>query len=453
MYSGWDVFNDRSNWDSLADKTTYFSGEDDGHQVKKGWVYAVPAYDIDSKKYDDDEEVYMYFSGSGDITKDQFKKINGKYYAFSQTGVMKTGVVIWCPAGTTGDTSANPESFRYIGTIDLDYANGDDIVKKGWLQTDSDEYIRITPTGDVISSTARPNHLNTSDVIKLHLHGNDGARKTGQNNIEFNDTTYTFYSNGSGNKDSGTSAKKYYSMGFQLKASSDVRYGIYNLASYGDAFYKGPFDKQSADGKVKNSVDYFFNLEDDNYIVLTTSGAKQKGAYGAKKDADGNFWLISKDHNGSLKGIWTQEVNENKSYASFETRTARNTMPALYTGHTFTGLSTLSQLGLAVEGVNDALDSVTWTTTVYKNGTVSFKASSSAGSGLAFKADYGDKTNKWIPAGILDNANKTVTTQYIDAIAEGVDDKAFAYLVTPTNDYFLNCVWFESKYPNGTSWN
>jgi hypothetical protein len=449
MYSGWDVYdNGNLGIGSLSGKTTYFSGEDDGHQVKKGWVYAVPSENIDSKKYNDDEEVYMYFSGSGDIVSDQFKKVNGKYYAFAENGVMKTGLIIWCPAGTTN------ESIHYVSKVDLDYANGDDIAKKGFLQTDSNEFIQINPSGDVIDIfNDTYNGIEPwLDTVKLHYHGSDGARRTGQNTVEFNDTNYTFSSNGSGNKDSGTSAKKYYVMGLQLKASTDVRYGIYNTADWMLPNYPGPFDEQSGTGKVGvyTSTGYLKNLRDNNYIVLTTGGAKQKGSNGSKKDADGNYWLISKDNDGALKGIWTVEVHEDKGFGvGFETRTVKNTVPGLEHNDRFWGIATLAQLGLAVENANDDLDNTEWRAIVDR-GTVKFKLVSKTGfsNTLSFKSDYADKTNKWIPAGLLDNAGKTVSIEY----DENMDPRTLDYMVTPTNDYFVNCIWYSAQDPAGNTW-
>ena len=117
----------------------------------------------------------------------------------------------------------------------------------------------------------------------------------------------------------------------------------------------------------------------------------------------------------------------------------------------FTGIATLSNLGLAVDGANDALNGTSWVATVNsKNNTVYFTLKSSV-TGLAFKSDYGDKSNKWIPAGILDNAGKTVTVNYDYALVVG-DQRTIAYMVTPTNDYFTNCIWYDAKDPYGRNW-
>ena len=144
MNSGWDPMEQMAT--EVNNRVVYFSGEDDGHQVKKGWVFAVPAQSIDSKAYSDDEEKYMYFNASGEILRDQFKRINGKYYVFSRTGIMKTGIVIWAP-DTVSDGAGN--NYRYIKTLDLDWQTGEELSKKGILRYDDgqNDYFYVDTNG------------------------------------------------------------------------------------------------------------------------------------------------------------------------------------------------------------------------------------------------------------------------------------------------------------------
>ena len=468
MLSGWDpdYFKGNAGLESLSDKRTYFSGQDDGHQVKKGWVYAVPAYGIDSEKYYDDEEVYMYFQSSGDITKDQFKKINGKYYVFDARGVMKTGVVIWA-ASTVG----NGSGLHWIGKLDMDYAEGSTVSKKGILQTGSTKYIKVTPTGRVIgtynsdgsdydpSGVLGSINAGNDEFVKLHYFGSDGARRTGANSVEFADDTYTLQTTGStGDKGSGSFSKKYYSLGIQLKAASDIRYGIYTVATYNDANYygpnanenhqyAGPFRPQSSG--ANNTENWRFNLEKEHYVVLNTSGQKLKGNKAAKKDADGNYWLIDAD-TGYLKGIWTVNVNSRKTYAN--TWTTREVSTTLYAG---TGSNTFTVWGVPYQDLVDnelalhtggAIENTRW------NAHVSWNANHTQRSVYytlnagyypngrtipSYQTDYKDGSNKWVPMGLLDNSGKTVS---VDATANN-STAAHSYDVVPTNDYFLNCYW------------
>ena len=64
-----------------------------------------------------------------------------------------------------------------------------------------------------------------------------------------------------------------------------------------------------------------------------------------------------------------------------------------------------------------------------------------------YQSDYGDKSNKWIPFGLLDNANKTVTfnlVNFADPDSASYDARTAAYCVKPTDDYFANCYWRET---------
>ena len=436
MYSGWDVYNNRSEegWnDSLGEKVTYFSGEDDGHQVKKGWVYTVPAESIDQKKYNDDEQVYMYFASSGDSVRDQFKKINGKWYVFDRKGIMKTGIILWAGAGMAPEAGT---SYRYVDKLDTDYAEGADIAKKGILQTDVNHYILVNPDGEVESidydGDSGPGMLAAGDVLKLHLHGEDGARKTGANAVEFADDTFTFTSNNNGDKGSGIFAKKYYSLGIQLKANPDIRYGIYTIASYSDTAYAGPFAPQSSDGKELSH--FRSNMSRGDYMVLTSGGAKQKGNNGAKKDGDGNYWLIDKQ-SGTLRLITTVNTHTAKSYTtSWKTKSIRQSALATIKSENYT-TQELIDAGLIIEGTEAAGITRTWKPT-FEGASVYFQPSGSLEI-RSYQSDFGDGANKWIPMGMLDNSNETVTLRY-NAVS---DAAAHAYEVTPNDDYFLNCFW------------
>ncbi len=468
MLSGWDPFNSRASFDSIKDKTTYFSGEDDGHQVKKGWVYAVPAEDIDSKKYNDDEEVYMYFQSSGDITKDTIKKINGKFYVFNNTGVMKTGVIIWSTAGVVGTA----ENYHYVDKLDMDYAEGGDVAKRGLLQTDSDQYIKVNSDGRVVNmnyadkSGMSNNYRNNVNYVKLHYFGEDGARRTGTNNIEFSDDSWTFQSNSNGNKESGVFSKKYYSLGIQVKANADIRYGVFSLASPSKADYKGALKAQSSNGREANH--WNINLEDGDYEVISTSGARIKGNNNAKKDADGNYWLIDKDTH-KLKGIWSVNVSANRNCGFFITKAVTFDPFALQGGGADYEVppadeggdasdpttwkynySALVELGLAEEyaATPDLEYTLQWKlyNASERNGyyTSSFQLINSY-QGAAFQTDYRDGSNKWVPFGLKDNAGKTVTfdSVLIDMV-NGITDNSGAhhgYDVIPNDDYFLNCYW------------
>ena len=453
MMSGWDVYEHPAEADvDVNTNAIYFSGEDDGHQVKKGWVYAVPSALVDADAHSDDEEKYMYFNNSGSIVADQFKKINGKYYVFNRTGIMKDGIVVWCPSGTSAGTPPNGQTTsKFVTTLYLDWANGEDVAKKGRLRYDSGshQFITVDTEGKVLKriddnatndESVAP--VEIGDYIKLHYFGEDGSRRTGLNNIEFADDTYTLNTVGSsGDKGTGVFSKKYYSLGILLKASSDIRFGIYT---------------QSTTSMLHaQESNYARRLVNNEYLVLTTSGAKQKGNNTAKKDADGNYWMISKDDH-ALKGIYTVGIKDANTLSNFRTKsmTGGTTLtdgvaytPAQIVAAEPDAVGYIFSESYADESAINLTTSVTDTTGTHRVGRFTLhKVANSAtgefyftysGTGPCFQSDYADGSNKWIPFGMLDNALNTCTFKHTTI----TDSQAHAYDVKPNNDYFVNCYW------------
>ena len=441
MLSGWDPYEEQILRNELTTKNaTYFSGEDDGHQVKKGWIYEVPSEFIGDggSLNDDDEEKYMYFDNNGWIVYDKIdKKINGKYYSFNRYGVMQDGLVIW----RKSKAATNTASMSYIETVDLDTSAGDDITKHGKIIFDDggSDYFYVNEKGVVQALDARggryPSDLVAGDTIALHLFGEDGARKTGLNSIEFNDDKYTFNSNNAGNKTINVDKKKYYALGLALKASSDIRYGIYVTdppATGGPdpAFFRAQqVDWEYGDDGVL--------LNSDNYLVLTTSGQKQKGNNNARKDANGDYWLISKQNDGHLLGIYTENVKMGTSaakgikvYCGVNEPTAQ-TIEMQAADHGEAGIDALETAAGgrtlfredATTGDRPLVGTMTWTKKKGSDNIWYYELT--AYNGYAYQSTFDAKSNTWIPFGMIDDANKTEVE----------------YAVTPNNDYFLNCYW------------
>lgn len=260
----------------------YFSAEDDGHRVQKGWVYAVPAVDVSKKDYDDDEEKYMYFQNNGDILRNKVKKINGKYYGFDTNGIMKTGLVAY--AGGMFYAAFDEDNTRGDELRKADvYRDGDNLPHKFKDRKAEDANHKAQNYqlyGTPILDTGKRDK--EEYPIAIYYFGADGARKTGNTNIDMADDTYVFGSNNSGAYQ-GVKSKKYYSNGLLCAASPDIRYGLYI----------------SSDSLAHKKVEYS-NISDSKFVplnqfeVINTSGAQVKGSNASKKDADGNYWLISK---------------------------------------------------------------------------------------------------------------------------------------------------------------
>ena len=471
MISGWDQVNEEVI-ESLSGKTVYFSGQDDGHQVKKGWVYDVPASSIDQGAYDDGEEKYMYFNNSGDAVTDQIKKINGKYYIFNRKGIMKTGLAVWCPDSTTASDDGN--TYKFVATFDLDYADGGDLQKKGIIRYDKNDvdWFQINPLGYVYNKNSQEN-VNEGDKVVFHYFGADGARKTGTNTVEFTDDVYTFVSKNTGNKETGVSSKKYYSMGILLKASADLKYGIYNQVISSESWLPTPTPKGTTGAFTPQgpavttdlyAAPYYAKLADadgvGDYLVLNTSGAKLKANKTAKKDADGNYWLIHQS-TGNLLGIYT--VNTKWQSQKFETNSfSYNTMTSWLASPAADDVvvranGVIVASTSSIEGFfNDTnapklLDSnintnlYNWSDWILKknssDNTYYFQTEYQHGS-YWYQGDFRGSSNKWIPFGVYDDARNTCVLQYefSDGTITG-NERCTAYNVTPTNDYFLNCYW------------
>ena len=276
MYTGWEYLEEldsrdggkaqyargNSDWDVY---TKYYSGEDDGHMVKKGWVYAVPSELIHSEKNNDEEEAYFYFNNSGILVYNQMKKINGKYYAFDKAGIMKTGLILF-------------DGSDFYKKVDLDYTESSDFIKKS----------------DCIEEKKEDNwnigqKLHTSGTdYTVHYFGSDGAEQTGTKvAVEFADGTAYFGGKHSGGGYVGENKKKYYSNGFLCKANDDIKLGLY-MINDNDA-RNGYTSAQINAGWVKSTDTTKFPC-----YVLTTSGSKKKK--GAFKDGDGNYWLVNGDN-------------------------------------------------------------------------------------------------------------------------------------------------------------
>ena len=455
MLSGFDWYDNYANR-ANGDKAKYYSDENDGHLVKRGWVYAVPSKYIDSKKNNEDEEKYMYFENSGEIVKDQIKKINGKHYVFNKTGIMETGLVIWDANGVSGSTNAD-DAGSFIKTVDLDFATGEAITKLGIFRTGSgtDEYVKMSWDRKTLTNITTVSNAQASVV--LHYFGDDGARKTGTNSIELSDDVWTFVSNGSGDKGNGAMSKKYYSFGFLLKANSDIRYGLFTEAdSLALTEVNANFPTLLHDNASRNTAL-------NGFSVLTTAGSQQKGNKTAKKDGDDQYWMIDKTTN-NLVGIWT--VNVKKDDGNFTIKELPdNDFNTVYTAIVdATGTSSnghkasIAAVNTAWNalGIADNADFVNGIATAaqiwFNRGSNVSHANANASNTTItigfpagtdvywYQTDYDGKSNKWVPAGLKNDSNKFVTISNYNA-KNGVG----SYEVTPNNDMFLNCCWVASS--------
>ena len=496
MLSGWDAYeHQEGKWD----KPRYFSGEDDGHMVQKGWVYAVPGASIDSKANDEEEEKYMYFANNGTIYKNAIKKINGKHYVFDANGIMKTGLIVWIVEGDAG--------IFYGGKVDLDEATGEEVMKKGILRYGDSDTDKHTIAWNGI-------YDNGSNHAKLHYFGSDGARRIGANVIEFSDNNYTFVSKNSGHYDSGVTKKKYYSTGLLCTADADLKYGLFGITAVaGDASpletkgdIAGTAMMVDQNTKFANACNLVVNNTSGGvttgFEVLGTSGSKVKGAKNSKKDADGNYWLID-NTTGFLVGIYTVPVKyaeQNIKFKSvFDTdasgfATQKPIVNGKAVNKTTNTTAIQTWLGGDMDNLVNGTIKLADGNTEFKEELITYSWADGAnpmpytqagkmpvadvgqfqkaaftitqvsissvsgsktnfqldvrGLGYWYQSDYNGSSNKWLPVGVQDQAGNTAHVfDYCPMVNTGTGTTGVrsltsqSYSVCPDDTYFLNCFW------------
>ena len=253
-------------------------------------------------------------------------------------------------------------------------------------------------------------------------------------------------------------------MGFLCTADPDIKYGLFvegeNLTAGSSQLEPQYAAFAGYCQEASKNPDATFG-----YTVLTTAGSKQKGADAAKKDADGNYWLINKA-NGFLQGIYTVPVNYGSKSIQFKskfswTKCVPFNMPKsskegsietsdikgrdiLYgTTETFGDREVWDFSGPG--GTSQFMDTK-FTITNHKFSSVSNVKGSDAvylkitGTGYWFQSDYNGSSNKWIPVGIMDQGGRTAHVyDYapVNTTTGGTANQA--YSVYPTDEYFLNC--------------
>ncbi|MGN8817738.1 hypothetical protein ACTNEN_05305 [Oribacterium sp. HCP28S3_H8] len=245
---------------STSSDVVYTNG--DGATRKNQWIWAVPDKNYDEGDYNDDEYSWWWAQSSGKLFTDGVKKVKGKTYAFDGKGRMLTGVVVY-----DKDNSETKYSMKQKGGYD-----GDD-----WTDLEGDDFAKKDLSGKKVYYFSNDEE-------------HDGSRKTGYQNVEFDDDTYQMYfkSNGEAEKGYVSKIKKYCANGVVLKADSDTsNYGVV----------------EDADGKhdsTGNTVLYYGDdldatkIKNGDYVLINTAGTIQKNAKN-KKDSNDVYYYTNKD--------------------------------------------------------------------------------------------------------------------------------------------------------------
>lgn len=256
-----------------SDEIVYVNG--DGAARKNQWIWAVPTEDYDESDYNDDEYSWWWAANNGRIFKDGIKKIKGKTYAFDEKGRMLVKLVshedghYYNKAGGTGTkwNSMTAEAYKAA-------ANGVDIY-----------YF--------------------SDNKKT-----DGSRKTGYQNVEFDDDTYQMYflSNGKAADGYNTKIKKFVASGIVLKANNDDSNYAGVKASYTDGKY-------SLDG---TAVEYT-GLDDGAHVLVNAAGTVQKNKKNVKDNND-VYYFTNAQGTVVYAGdkLYTSKSEDHSTEVSFE---------------------------------------------------------------------------------------------------------------------------------------
>lgn len=215
---------------AAASTSKYYSSDVDGHKVKSQWIYKVPSEDVCPDDYDDETERWFYVDKNGKPYAGATKKINGKYYTFDETGIMKSGLVLM-----KGEDASltSPTNFTFVE-------------KAGSLTAQKimdSEYTAFYFSGDEKA---------------------DGSMKTGTYKIEVDDGEYTFTFDKHGRAITGKSGNKLYINGLLLDAGDD-RYKVVEYTK--DDEYKG-FYLVSSTGTIIKSGKYVKDANDDYYATF-----------------------------------------------------------------------------------------------------------------------------------------------------------------------------------------
>ena len=222
------VMTDEWSIATAGTASNYYADLDDGAQKKNTWVWAIPSESINAQDHEDDEYRWFYMDGSGKAIANKTKKINGKWYAFDEDGIMKTEFV-----ELSGDKASNA---TFVSQFKAEDVTADEI------------YARFDD-----SDTALYYFSNTQS---------DGSMKTGNTiKIELSDDTYTFgFKSKTGAALNGVEKNKLYRCSI-LQTAGDTKYAVkkyYNGSEYVSCIVNsnGTILKGGSTGKNDNDEYY-----------------------------------------------------------------------------------------------------------------------------------------------------------------------------------------------------
>uniref|UniRef100_UPI0032605C42 hypothetical protein n=1 Tax=Clostridium sp. NkU-1 TaxID=1095009 RepID=UPI0032605C42 len=299
----------------------YFGNPEDGARVTKGWFQVVPGSYLDEGDYNDDSENWYYADKDGKLVAGEMKTINGKKYAFKESGAMVDGYKFIKLAS---------DKKTIVDIVD------NDVDDKTPTITGVPEAWENTIIGEQDSWK-----FDTTDGFKKHAFawelsgyelyyfgsGDDGAMKTNKANMTIDGDSHSFLFNKSGSYKgagkTGIDNKKYYQSGMLLTAEKEDKYAVVaTLSKSGkivaavtlttDEFLNDVMkvgNTASADGKftelydVASKVDEF-KADGIEFNLVNTSGTVQKNKEKAK---DGNDRCYKVNASGKITSVFVEK--------------------------------------------------------------------------------------------------------------------------------------------------
>lgn len=227
---------------------------DDG-ALSEGFIKAVPSENLDSDRYEDDEELTYYLNSSGNLYKNMTKKIGSYYYGFDDTGAMITNLSVW-------------QGGSFVATIDPEETDGKDLIIYNKYITKDGETKTLNPATQTI-----------------HYFNKTGKRVVSDITIDFSDDPYTYNASNSGGYN-GYKDKKFYQNGLLLKPTEE-KYGI------------------CIENRAKTNYNMMEICGANNVYVVNKNGTKVTSKTG-QKDDDDNYWLVN--NSGNFLNIYSLNV-------------------------------------------------------------------------------------------------------------------------------------------------
>ncbi len=355
MLYGWVNLNSgRETGDQAYQTADYYCGTpDDGARVDNDWrklYISQPGPDSE------DDEYWFYFGANGKkVVNNEKKKINGKYYAFDENGVMQSKWYIDTPTVVASefkgyysdaDSGARQKGwFQAVPSKNVNPGqNADDEVKwyygntNGTLVTSEVKSINgkkyaFNDEGVMMSGLWKLAYVQNADgtysATKLNIgaclkiddtnkvdalrndeadisvvyfgSGDDGAMKTGNQTVDVDGETYAFsFGKDGGSKGKGLVGPKnnyLYVQGRKVKASTDYRYQVVDGNTGAEITVSVAADKDSSTIIPQVTGDDAY--KNGAQYLVNTSGAIMKSTGATYKDTEGRVYKVWAD--GQIK--------------------------------------------------------------------------------------------------------------------------------------------------------